>query len=182
MSTIESPVTRGAADSLLRSCAWEADKLLKRRGQFSSVLFVAEHADGTRQRLERWCNNAPNAASDADLLTELAQDVALDFAEADVVRFGVAYLCKRVTMLRPIDPNTTMKPTTTKRQGVVIELHSADEPVGMFREILRSSGGKAMLGPAETLDGSFADSPYAKVLQQAAEWRPKPRQDAKATT
>jgi len=101
------------------------------------VLFVAEHVDGTRQRLERFCNNAPNSVSDAELLTELAQDVALDFAEADVVRFGVAYLCKRVIILRPADPNATMKPTTTKRQGVCVELHSDKEPVGIFREILR---------------------------------------------
>ena len=69
----------------------------------------------------------------------------------------------------------TTKPSTTKRQGVCIELHGDNEPVGIFREILRSSGGKAMLGPAETLDGSFTDSPYAKVLQLAAKWRPKPR-------
>ena len=167
-------------DSLLRSCAWEADKLLKQqRGHFTSVLFLAEYADGSRQRLQRSCNNAPNAVSDADLLADLAQDVALDFAEAKVgiVRFAVAYLCKRVIVLRPADPNATMKPTTTKRQGVIIELHSADEPVGMFREILRSTGGRAMLGAAETLDGSFADSPYAGVLKLVTEWKAA---DAKA--
>ena len=163
----------GAADNLLRSCAWDADKLLKQhRGQFSSVLFVAEYADGSRQRLQRSCNNAPNSASDADLLTDLAQDVALDFAEAKVAvtRFCVAYLCKRTIVLRPDDPNATMKPTTTRRQGVIIELHSSDnEPVGIFREILRSSGGKSMLGAAETLEGSFADSPYAGILKLVAE-------------
>lgn len=122
-----------ADDSLLRSTSWAAEKLFKQRGNFASVLFVAEYADGTRQRLERYCNNAPNSVSDAELLTELAQDVALDFAATNVVRFGVAYLCKRVITLRPIDPNATMKPTTTKRQGDVVELHSASEPVGLFR-------------------------------------------------
>ena len=85
MSTTESPVTLGAADSLLRSTSWAAEKLFKQRGNFASVLFVAEYADGSRQRLERFCNNAPNTASDADLLTELAQDVALDFAETNVI-------------------------------------------------------------------------------------------------
>ena len=158
-------------DDLLRSCTWEADKLLRKRGQFGSVLFVAEHSDGSRQRLERYCNNAPTTVSDGDLLIELAKDVALDFAEAGVARFCVAYLCKRVITRRPIDPDSPMKPTTTKRQGVIIELHSADEPVGVFREILRSSGGRAMLGPAETLDGSFADSPYAGVLKLIAKWK-----------
>ena len=59
----------------------------------------------------------------------------------------------------------------------MVELHSASEPVGIFREILRSSGGKAMLGAAETLDGSFADSPYAGVLKLVAKWKAA---DAKA--
>ena len=63
-----------ADDSLLRSTSWAAEKLFKQRGNFASVLFVAEYADGTRQRLERYCNNAPNSVSDAELLTELAQD------------------------------------------------------------------------------------------------------------
>ena len=97
--------------------------------------------------------------------------MALDFAESNVVRFAVAYLCKRVITLRPDDPNATMKPTTTKRQGVVIELHSANEPVGLFREIIRSASGKAILGAVEILEGSFTDSPYAKVLELAAERR-----------
>ena len=159
-------------DSLLRSTSWHAEKLFKQHANFTSVLFVAEYADGSRQRLERFCNNAPASVSDADLLTELAQDVALDFAEAKigVVRFGVAYLCKRVISLRPIDPDATMKPTTTRRQGVIIELHDSDtEPVGMFREILHSSGGKSMLGAAETLEGSFDSSPYAGILKLVAD-------------
>ena len=49
-----------AADNLLRSTSWAAEKLFKQRGNFASVLFVAEYADGTRQRLERYCNNAPD--------------------------------------------------------------------------------------------------------------------------
>ena len=84
MSTTESPVTLGAADSLLRSASWHAEKLFKQHSNFSSVLFIAEYADGTRQRLQRSCNNAPNGVSDANLLADLAQDVALDFAEAKV--------------------------------------------------------------------------------------------------
>ena len=172
MSTTELPATLGAADSLLRSTSWAAEKLFKSRGnRFPSVLFLAEYAGGRRQRFERVCNNAPAAVSDAALLTELAKDAALDFAETGVVRFACAYLCKRVTVVKPLDPNSTMKPKETRRQGVSIELHGADAPVGIFREILRSAGGKAMLGAAETLEGSFADSPYAKVLELADQWK-----------
>jgi hypothetical protein len=148
-----------ATDSLLRTANWEAEKLLRKRGQFGSVLFVAEYADGRRQRLERWCNNAPASVSDAVVLIELARDVVRDFAEANVVRFACAYLCRR-TITLPIDPDATMKPSTTKKQGVCIELHSADEPVGIFREILRSTGGRAVFGAA---DGS----PYASVLAES---------------
>jgi hypothetical protein len=171
----------GAAttDSLLRSCAWEAEKLLRKRGNFSSVLFVVEYADGSRQRLERYCNNAPASASDGDLLAELAKDAARDFAETNVVRFGVAYLCKRTITLRPIDPASTMKPSTTKRRGVCIEVHGDNEPVGLFREVLHSSGGRAMLGAAEPLEG-VTGSPYAGVLQLAAEWKADAEAAAKA--
>lgn len=39
---------RGATDSLLRSCSWQADKLLRKRGHFNTVLWVTELADGSR--------------------------------------------------------------------------------------------------------------------------------------
>jgi hypothetical protein len=136
-------------DSLLRSASY-AEKLFKQHGNFNSVLFIAEYADGSRQRLARSCNNAPNGVSDADLLADLAQDVALDFAEAKVAvtRFAVAYLGRRVTVIRPVDPNAAMQPKTTKRRGVVIELHDGHAGARLFREILGASGGKAMLGAA----------------------------------
>ena len=81
------PMPGDQTDSLLRSCVWESEKMLRKRGNFSSVLFVAERADGTRQRLERFCNNAPSGVTDADLLTALAEDVAVDFAEIGVRPF-----------------------------------------------------------------------------------------------
>jgi hypothetical protein len=129
---------------------------------------VTEDADGHRDKFSTPCVNAPDAATDAELLTGLAAETGLEFAAKGVVRFAVAYLAKRVTTLRPIDPDAPMQPTTTKRRGVIIELHTADEHVGIFREIIRPLGRAPLLAAAETLDGSFANSPYAKVLDASA--------------
>ena len=84
------------------------------------------------------------------------------------MKFSVAYLGNRVTVLRPVDPASPMQPKTIRRRGVVIELHDGHEGARIFREILHSSGGKAMLGAAEILDEPITVSPYAAVLQRAA--------------
>ena len=102
------------------------------------------------------------------MLTGLAADIALDFAATGVVRFACAYLCRRVTVIKPIDPDSSMKPTTTKRHGVAIELHSATEHLQVFREIIRPPRGKPVLGAPSLLDESATSSPYAGVLQRAA--------------
>ena len=49
-------------------------------------------------------------------------------------------------------------------KAALVELHTAQEHVGIFREIIRPLGRAPMLAAVETLDGSFANSPYAKVL------------------
>ena len=84
------------------------------------------------------------------------------------MRFGVAYLAKRVTVIKPIDPYSPMQPTTTKRQDIVIELHSLNEHVSIFREIIRPPRGKPVLAAPDTLDASATASPYGAVLQRAA--------------
>ena len=147
-------------DDLLRSISWHAEKQFRRRGNFASVLWLTETASGHRQLFETGCDHAPDAARDAELLAALAADIAADFAASGVVRFGVAYLAKRVTVIRPVDPNSPMQPTTTtKRQGVVIDIHSANASVQVFREIIRPPRGKPVLGAPSTLDA--AASPYA---------------------
>ena len=143
--------------------------VLLKRGHFNTVLFLAQHADSSRERMfERFCDNAPDAATDAELLAGLANDVALDFADTGVTRFCVAYLGNRVTVIRPVDPNSPMQPKTTRRKGVVIELHGATEYVQMFREIIRPPRGKPVLAAPDTLDASATASPYGAVLQRAA--------------
>jgi hypothetical protein len=91
-------------DSLLRSCAWRADKLLRQRGHFNTVLWLALYPDGHRQWSETNCDCAPDSASDQEVLAELADGIGLQFTEARVTGFAVAYLCNRVTKLRPLDP------------------------------------------------------------------------------
>jgi hypothetical protein len=62
-----------------------------------------------------------------------------------------------------------MQPTTTKRQGVVIELHDGDAGVRPFREIIRPPRGKSVLGAAETIDEPITASPYFDLLRADAD-------------
>jgi hypothetical protein len=157
-------------DSLLKSCSFRAEKLLKARGSFNTVLWLAQYPDGHREWFETNCAFAPDAATDAEVLTGLAADTGLDFAATGVVRFAVAYLGNRVTVIRPVDPESTMETKTTRIRGVVIELYGAGEYLRIFREIIHIGSGKSrqsLLGAAVPLDPD-ADSPYANVLNPQA--------------
>ena len=43
--------------ALLHRASYHAEKLFKRRGNFNSVLWLTEHADGHRETRETWCDN-----------------------------------------------------------------------------------------------------------------------------
>ena len=132
------------------------------------ILWVTEDSKGRRELWDRWCLVPASVASDAEVLTALAEEMSADFAASGIVQFGIAYLAKRVTVTWPVDPNLPIKPTTTKRSGVVIEVHSANASVQVFREIIRPPRGKPVLGAPDTLDESATGSPFAGVLQRAA--------------
>lgn len=143
-------------DSLLRSICRHAEKLFRKRGHFASVLWLTETADGHRQLFETGCVTTKQTASDKQLLEALAEEMRADFAASNVVRFCVAYLGNRVTVIKPPEP---IQPSTTREQGVVIELHDANQRVRLFRQIMRPR----VLAAADTLDPP-TDSPYVDVL------------------
>ena len=155
-------------EDLLRSISWHAEKQFRRHDGLPVILWVTEDSKGRRELWDRWCQVPASVASDAEVLTALAEEMSEDFAKAGIVRFGIAYLAKRVTVIRPVDPDSSIRPTTTKRQGVVIEVHSVNASVQPFREIIRPPRGKPVLGAPDTLDASATGSPYAAVLQRAA--------------
>jgi hypothetical protein len=156
-------------DDLLRSISWHAEKLFRRRGNLASVLWQTEDAAGHRQLFETGCDAPESVASDAQVLVALAAEMRADFAKTGVTRFAVAYLAKRVTVIRPVNPAaTTMQPRETRQRGVVIELHDGNAGVRLFREIIRS-GGKPVLGAAQTLDEPITASPYFYLLRADAD-------------
>ena len=59
---------------------------------------------GCRKTYDTPCINAPDTATDAELLDGLATDFAIDLSEAPtrVVKFAVAYLGNRVTTMPPL--------------------------------------------------------------------------------
>ena len=154
-------------DDLLRSISWHADKLFRKRQHFASVLWLSETTTGHRQLFETGCQ-APEAvtATNQQLVQALAEEMHEDFAILGVTRFAVAYLGTRVTKIKPLDPNSAMKPSTTRIKGVVIELHGVAEPVRLFRQIIRPPRGQPVLAAAVALDPPL-DSPYADVLPGA---------------
>lgn len=160
----------GAAltDSLLKSACWHTEKRFRQHGNFPTVIWLTEDAAGRRQLFETDCDAPESVATDAQVLAALVEEMSQDFAAAGVVRFCVAYLCRRVTVFKPVDPDSPMKPTTTKKQGVVIELHSAAEHVSVFREILRPPRAKPILAAGDELEADTRGSPYAGMLQRAA--------------
>ena len=150
----------------MRSISWHAEKLFRKRHHFASVLFLTETATGHRQLFETDCVVTDAEATDQQLLQALATEMYEDFAILGVTRFCVAYLAKRVTVIRPLA--TTMQPSTTRQRGVVIELHSAEAQARIFREIVHC-GGKALLGAPETLDEPITASPYFDLLPRGAD-------------
>jgi hypothetical protein len=154
-------------DDLLRSISWHAEKLFRKRHHFASVLFLTETASGRRQLFETGCQ-APGHVSDRQLLEALAREMYEDFAVSGVVRFAVAYLGNRVTVIKPLDPNSTMQPSTTRVKGVVIELHDANQSVRLFRPIIKPPRGQPVLAAADILDPP-TDSPYFNLLPRGAD-------------
>jgi hypothetical protein len=156
-------------DDLLRSISWHAEKRFRRHGTFASVLWLTEDAAGRRQLFETGCHAPESVATDAQVVAALAAEMRADFAKTGVTRFAVAYLARRVTVIRPVDPTAAMQPKTTKRCGVVIELHDSDAGVRLFREIIRPPRGKPVLGAAQTLDEPITASPYFDLLRADAD-------------
>ena len=153
-------------DELLRSISWHAEKQFRRHGTFASVLWLTEDETGHRQLFDTGCHVPEDAATDAQVLVALADEMRADFAASGVVRFGVAYLGRLVTA--PVNPNaTTMQPKTKKRRGVVIELHDGDGGARMFREIVHLPARAPMLGAAEPFDEPITASPYFDLLARA---------------
>ena len=185
MTQTSKPMPGADPDSLLRSTCWAAEKLFKSRGnRFPSVLFLVEYADGKRQRLERLCNNAPAAVSDGDLLVELARDAAQDFAATSVVPDVASDLWSKPeaqTMLQARRSERDHEASSRPQSGasICIELHG-DGAHGEAYSARSSARQLAtlLLGAPEPLEGSFSESPYAKVVLSSppnGRQRPKPR-------
>jgi hypothetical protein len=107
--------TSEALAALLRACSWRAEKIYRARRRFDLVLWMAECADGTREVWETQCDNAPDGASDAEILDHLAAEMGEMFVERCAVRFAVAYLANKTTRSAPLDPTPLMAPAEWRR-------------------------------------------------------------------
>jgi hypothetical protein len=148
---------------LLHRCSWQAEKLLKQRGSFRTVLWLAERADGERELAEMGCDDAPNAATDDEVLTALAADMAADFARDGVVRFACAYAGTAITFITTL----AREPTTKPCECIVVEVHDGTAHLRAHREIIRRPGRGPLLGALSAIEPA-SDSRYARLLECAS--------------
>ena len=156
-------------DDLLRSISWHAEKRFRRHGTFASVLWLTEDAAGRRQLFETGCHAPQSVATDAQVVAALAAEMRADFAKS--WRDPVRCCLPRAQGNRDQASRSHCRhePKTTKRCGVVIELHDSDAGVRLFREIIRPPRGKPVLGAAQTLDEPITASPYFDLLRADAD-------------
>jgi hypothetical protein len=146
---------------LLHRCSWQAEKLLKQRGHFRTVLWLTERADGERELAETGCDDAPDAATDDEVLDALARDMAADVSGA--VGFAVAYTGTAVTFVTTL----AREPTTKRCEVVAIETHGGEEHIRAHREIIRRPGREPVLGALSAIEPATG-SRYANLLAVAA--------------
>jgi hypothetical protein len=146
--------------ALLTKASWHAERLWRRDRVFKTITFLTETGDGRRQLFDTPCV-APKDVSDVQAWAGLVADMAVDFAEAGIVRFAAAYRAFSVT--KYIDPAFPDE----RVPGIAVEVHSSDGVhVRVFREIV-GSGRQAYLAAAGPVE-SAADSIFAGVLRRAA--------------
>jgi hypothetical protein len=146
--------------ALLRQLNWRADKLLRQRGKFDTVIWLTLDARYRREWFEAKCRAAPSSVTDAELFDDLTADLKQDFAADGVTAFAIAYAANRVTQSKPIEQTFLLKPVTIRRPIIVIEAHSRTEHLRGERELLDT--GLAALGPITTA----ADRRYSRLLAE----------------
>jgi hypothetical protein len=142
-------VTR--CEALLRRASWQAEKICRQRGDFTTVLWLTETADGRRERFETGCD-APIEISDAAALDALVDELRSDFARDKVVRFGIAYAGFALT----ISGTLRSAPARSRSDCIVIEAHSALEHVQSYREVF--AGALGTLNPIRPVADSRFDA------------------------
>jgi hypothetical protein len=145
-------------DALLRSCSWHAERLFRRDHIFKTITFLTVTAQGSRAMFDTPCV-APKDIADHEAWAGLVTDMRVDFADAEIVLFAVAYRAFHVT--KYVDPAHA----PGRLPGIAVEVHSiGGTHVGTFREII-GSGRSAYLAAARPPEPAD-DSIFAKILQR----------------
>src|SRR5262245_12829618 len=143
---------------LLRATSWAAEKLLKARGNFRTILWSVEYSDGTREQIETECD-APLEATDGEVLDVLANEMGADFRRDGVVRFAVAYAATAHIFITTL----ARDPRRLQCDVVAIEAHDFETHLRAHREIIRSPGRVPVLGALSPIESAH-DSRYARLL------------------
>jgi len=143
---------------LLRATSWAAEKLLKARGNFRTILWSVEYSDGTREQIETECD-APLEATDGEVLDVLANEMAEDFRRDGVVRFACAFAATAHTIVTTLYRD----PRRLQCDVVAIEAHDFETHLRAHREIIRSRGRVPVLGALSAIESAH-DSRYARLL------------------
>jgi hypothetical protein len=108
-------------DNLLRRAAYLADKLFRqRRGDFRTMLWLTQHADGTVAQFETTCS-APEGIDDDAALAALRAELAADFEHDGVRAYACAYSARVTFVGVGCAPLATSG--SIRRRAVVVETH-----------------------------------------------------------
>jgi hypothetical protein len=139
-------------DNLLRRAAYLADKLFRqRRGDFRTMLWLTQHADGTVAQFETTCS-APEDIDDDAALAALRAELAADFEHDGVRAYACAYSARVTFVGVGCAPLATSG--SIRRRAVVVEAHDrvsgligvhdiiadARPHLGMLQQSVRASG------------------------------------------
>jgi len=132
------------AYDLLRRLSYWTEKLFRQRGALRSYLWMTE-ADGHQTIFETGCDgDAPDTASDRDLLDALRDTLRAEFTRDGVVRYGIAFAGHQVTVFEPPTPQLRVP-------CIALEVHDAAAHLRSHREIIHVGGTPrlAALAPVE---------------------------------
>lgn len=141
-------------DDLLRSLSWHSEKLLRKRGEFATVLWLVQFADSRKELFETECK-APDHASIEEALQELTKQMREEFSNVEIAKFAVAYLARK---------RSPTLPEETYPVAIVIEQHDrCSSHWRAARELIWDSTDRPMLGALGPVQPAIS-SRYANIL------------------
>jgi hypothetical protein len=143
---------RSRALDLIYALSWRVTRVYRQRGGLSSYVWLTQNGSGLRTWIEtEWMETDPGS-SDSEALTILRAEMRAEFADADVVRYAVAFPARATMLLRKSILHLTAE--QTRKSVVCLEAHDDGAHLRAQREVLFGLGA---LSAIEETPGLFGE-------------------------